>query len=278
MSNQCILRQDARLALHAIGAGAAAGNETLQAVLQEPRVGARELIGQHRRRFHSHGCAHSRCGQDGGARVADEHDTPAAPLLEFQVVDVIVPDSLRAGYSSEHSRRDAAQILEAGANPAPDQRAGATPAGMWLIRESVAVGWRFTTPSGALVATSAVRAGGEVEVGLTSSATAGWAVTNGAPGLFITDLQTQLLGASCQAGVSVLQALIEKSSLPGQQLTVHRSGRFGLTALHTDGCVLWITGASDNPFAPTGAKPCGVYLWRCGVLLAASAPARAELA
>ena len=108
----------------------------------------------------------------------------------------------------------------------PDQGGGSTPAGIWLIGDSVAAGWRFTTQSGALVATSAFRDAGAVAVGMTYSSTAGWSVAEGSPGPFIVDLQTQVISASCQSGFTVLQTLIEKSSLAGQQLSFSQGGEF----------------------------------------------------
>ncbi len=87
----------------------------------------------------------------------------------------------------------------AGPPALPDQGGGSTPAGIWLIGDSVAAGWRFTTQSGALVATSAFRDAGAVAVGMTYSSTAGWSVAEGSPGPFIVDLQTQVIQRAARA-------------------------------------------------------------------------------
>jgi hypothetical protein len=156
----------------------------------------------------------------------------------------------------------------------PDEGAGSTPAGIWLIGESVAAGWRFTTQSGALVATSAFRDAGAVAVGMTYSSAAGWSVVQGSPGPFIVDLQTQVISATCQGGFAVLQALIEKSSLAGQQLSFSQGGAFGSPTLQTDGCSMSVAGENSNPLNPTSSSnEYGHYIWRWGVLLAADAKA-----
>jgi hypothetical protein len=155
----------------------------------------------------------------------------------------------------------------------PDQAGASTPAGVWLARESLALGWRFTTRSGALVATSPARDGLEVEVGLTYSPTAGWGVTDGAPSPFIGDLQTQLISASCQSGSTVLQALVDKSSLAREQLASGERGVGGPIPAQTDGCALKLESVNDNPLSPS--KEYGHYVWRWGVLLAADTQAHA---
>ncbi|HEY7020402.1 MAG TPA: hypothetical protein VH349_04740 [Ktedonobacterales bacterium] len=157
----------------------------------------------------------------------------------------------------------------------PDEGGGSTPAGIWLIGESVASGWRFTTQSGALIATSAFRDAGAVAVGMTYSSTAGWSVVEGSPGPFIVDLQTQVISANCQGGFAVLQALIEKSSLAGQQLSFSQGGGvFGPSTLQTDGCAMSVEEQNSNPLNPTtSTKKYGHYVWRWGVLLAADAQA-----
>jgi hypothetical protein len=155
----------------------------------------------------------------------------------------------------------------------PDQADASTPAGVWLARESVALGWRFTTRSGAPVATSPARDGLEVEVGLTYSPTAGWGVTDGAPSPFIGDLQTQLISASCQSGSTVLQALVDKSSLAREQLASGERRVGGPTPAQTDGCALKLESVNDNPLSPS--KEYGHYVWRWGVLLAADTQAHA---
>lgn len=164
----------------------------------------------------------------------------------------------------------------AGPPALPDQGGGSTPAGIWLIGDSVAAGWRFTTQSGALVATSAFRDAGAVAVGMTYSSTAGWSVAEGSPGPFIVDLQTQVISASCQSGFTVLQTLIEKSSLAGQQLSFSQGGGvFGPPTLQTDGCAISVEEQNSNPLSPTTSpKEYGHYVWRWGVLLAADAQAR----
>jgi hypothetical protein len=164
----------------------------------------------------------------------------------------------------------------AGPPALPDDGGGSTPAGIWLIGESVASGWRFSTQSGALIATSAFRDAGPVAVGMTYSSTAGWSVAEGSPGPFIVDLQTQVISASCQGGFAVLQALIEKSSLAGQQLFFSQGGGvFGPPTLQTDGCAMSVAGENNNPLNPTGSsKEYGHYIWRWEVLLAADAQAR----
>jgi hypothetical protein len=158
----------------------------------------------------------------------------------------------------------------------PDHGEGSTPAGVWLIDESVASGWRFTTQSGAFVATSAFRDIGAVVVGMTYSSTAGWTVAAGAPGPFTSGLQTQILSENCQGGSTVLQGLIDKSSLAGQQLSLSSSASLGSAQLPTVGCMLKVESETNNPFNPTGGnKQYGHYVWRWGVLLAADAQARA---
>jgi hypothetical protein len=156
----------------------------------------------------------------------------------------------------------------------PDQGGASPPAGVWLVQESVAFGWRFTTQSGALVATSAFHDIGGIGVGLMYSTTAGWAVVEGSPGPFIADLQTQLISGSCQGGFAALQRLIEKSSLAAQQISFSQGGGFGPTTPQTDGCWIKVEGNGNNPLAPNGAKDYGSYVWRWDVLLAADAQAR----
>jgi hypothetical protein len=159
----------------------------------------------------------------------------------------------------------------------PDQNGAAPATGTWLIQESVASGWRFTTQSGALISTSAFRDSGVVQTGLTYSSTAGWAISVDAPGPFTSGLQTQILVGSCQSGTTVLQGLIDKSPLAGQQLSLSSSNAsFGPAQLQTDGCALTAEVGANNPLNPTGGnKRYGQYIWRWGVLLAADAQARA---
>jgi hypothetical protein len=156
----------------------------------------------------------------------------------------------------------------------PDQGEMGATAGIWRTTESVAIGWRFTTQSGALVATAPFRGGAVTQVGLTYSATSGWAVAEGAPGPYTTDLQTQLMSESCQGGIAVLQALVEKSSLAGQQLSYRQGAAGGALGAPTDGCAISAESQGNNPLAPNGgAKQYGRYVWRWGVLLAADAQA-----
>jgi hypothetical protein len=154
----------------------------------------------------------------------------------------------------------------------PDQGETGIPAGIWRTTESVAIGWRFTTQSGALVATAPLRGGVVTQVGLTYSAMAGWAVAEGAPGPFMADLQMQLMSGSCQGGIAVLQALAEKSSLAGQQLSYSQGAAGGVLGTSTDGCAISAESQGNNPLTPNGgAKQYGRYVWRWGVLLAADA-------
>jgi hypothetical protein len=163
----------------------------------------------------------------------------------------------------------------AGPPPLPDQGGGSTPAGIWLVQESVAVGWRFTTQSGALVATSAFYDTGGIGVGMTYSSTAGWSVVESSPGPFIVDLKTQLISGSCQSGFTILQTLIDKTPLAGQQLSFSQvGGVFGPPTLQTDGCAMSVEEQNSNPLSPTtSTKKYGHYVWRWGVLLAADAQA-----
>jgi hypothetical protein len=155
----------------------------------------------------------------------------------------------------------------------PGQGLGSPPAGVWLIQESVVVGWRFTTQGGALVAAPPPQfAGSMVNVGLTYSSTGGWSVSDSASGSSITALQTQLLSGSCESGYSALQTLIGQSSLGGQDLSYGQSASPGST---TDGCAISVEGQNTNPLGPTSStKKYGHYVWRWGVLLAADAQAR----
>jgi hypothetical protein len=191
----------------------------------------------------------------------------AAPLLA-------IPALVRS--SSTQYGPDCSNLGCAGPPALPDQGGGSSPAGVWLIGESVAVGWRFTTQSGALVATSAFRDSDAVGVGMTYGSTAGWNVVEGSPGPFMADLQAQIISGSCRGGFAALQTLIEKSSLAGQQLSFSQSGGYGLTAPQTDGCMISVESENNNPLNPTSAsKEYGHYIWRWGVLLAANAKARA---
>jgi hypothetical protein len=159
----------------------------------------------------------------------------------------------------------------------PGDGGGATPAGVWLVRVSAARGWTFTTRSGAVVAPVTAHPGVTLQVGLTYNSTAGWGIVEGAPGPYLTDLQSQVFSASCQLGFSVLQTLVAKSSLAGRQLSFGSHGNGGLTPAQTDGCALKIEAATNNPLTPTaGNKQYGHYVWRWGVLLAADAQARAQ--
>jgi hypothetical protein len=110
---------------------------------------------------------------------------------------------------------------------------------------------------------------------MTYSSTAGWSVVEGSPGPFIVDLQTQVISASCQGGFAVLQTLIDKSPLAGQQLSFSQGGGvFGPPTLQTDGCAMSVEAQNSNPLSPTtSTKKYGHYVWRWGVLLAADAQA-----
>jgi hypothetical protein len=170
----------------------------------------------------------------------------------------------------------ACSVLGCGGQPLlPEQNGPTIPAGTWLVQDSMAVGWRFTTQSGALVATSAFRNGGAVTVGLTYSSTAGWSVVEDAPGSSSADLRGQLISGTCQGGITALQALIDKSSLAAQQLSYSSGSPSGFTAPQTDGCWIQVESSNNNPFSPTSSnKEYGHYVWRWGVLLAADAQAR----
>ena len=171
---------------------------------------------------------------------------------------------------------DCANLGCAGPPVMPDQTGVSTPAGGWLIGESVAAGWRFTTQSGALVATSAFRDGGGVMMGLTYSSTGGWSVVEGSSNPFMADIQAQVITVSCQGGFAALQTLIDKSSLAGQRLSFSQGANFGLIAPQTDGCAISFATENNNPFNPSNSsKEYGHYVWRWGVLLAADAQARA---
>jgi hypothetical protein len=167
-------------------------------------------------------------------------------------------------------------VLGCGGQPLlPDQNGPTIPAGTWLVQDSMAVGWRFTTQSGALVATSAFRESSGISVGLTYSSTAGWSVVEDAPGSSSADLRGQLISGTCQGGFAVLQALIDKSSLAAQQLSYNSGSPSGFTAPQTDGCWIQVESNNNNPFSPTSSnKEYGHYVWRWGVLLAADAQAR----
>jgi hypothetical protein len=156
----------------------------------------------------------------------------------------------------------------------PDQGQVSPPAGVWLIQESVVVGWRFTTQGGAFVAEPPPQfAGSMIDAGLTYSSTAGWSVSDSASGSSITDLQTQLLSGSCQSGNSALQTLIAQSSFAG----VGQNLSYGQSAApsSTDGCAISVEGPNNNPLSPTSPnnKKYGHYVWRWGVLLAADTQA-----
>jgi hypothetical protein len=165
----------------------------------------------------------------------------------------------------------------AGAELLPDARGVTAPAGVWLVRQSFTMNWRFTTQSGALVAISPSRTPLETLVGLTYSPTAGWSVTEGSPGTFLVDVQSQILSASCQGGFAALSALVAKSSLAGQQTNTSQGGQNGPGAASqpTDGCALKLETSNNNIFNPV-MKEYGHYVWRWGVLLAADAQARAQ--
>ncbi len=166
----------------------------------------------------------------------------------------------------------------AGTEFLPDARGSAAPPGVWLVRQSFTMNWRFTTQSGALVATSPTRTPLETLVGLTYSPTAGWSVTEGSPGPFLVDLRSQTLSASCQGGFAALSALVAKSSLAGQQPNTSQGGQNGPggASQPTDGCALKLETSNKNLFNPI-TKQYGHYVWRWGVLLAADAQARALL-